>query len=474
MKKSLYTLLEENDKSDIYPFHMPGHKRNAAISYIPTGLDITEIDGFDNLHHSLGILKESQERAAHFYGADKTWFLINGSTSGLLIAVSAVFNNNGGSILIARNCHKAVYNAVYLNRLNVEYLFPEDGCICPADVERAIVKNKEIKAVVVTSPTYEGIVSDIGEIAKVCHAGNIPLIVDEAHGAHFVLGDIFPESALKKGADIVINSIHKTLPSMTQTALLHLNGDRVSRHLIDMYSGIYQSSSPSYVMMAGIDGCINYLIENRERLCFEYCKMLKKFEQRIKNLKHIQVYITKSDNSNIYDKDCSKILIYCKNVREKGKNNHCDGRWLHDILLNKYHLQMEMAAADYVIALTSVMDREEGFVRLAEALTDIDNILEFYPAYDDFIADISMQEIDVVFPIYEAVKGAKKKVLFAESAGLVSAEYIYLYPPGSPLIVPGERISGDLIKMVKEYQVRNYDVEGPEDKSLRTISVVTH
>lgn len=518
--KNIFKLLKENAQSDIYPFHMPGHKRNKAVTFLPADIDITEIDGFDNLHHATGILKSAKEKAAEFYNADKTWYLINGSTSGLLISISAVSRNLGGTVVMARNCHKAAYNAAYLNRLDIEYVYPKGGCIQPDDIQaaldRSLNSNKTVRGVVITSPTYDGIVSDIASIAAICHERDIPLIVDEAHGAHFVLGDMFPESALNNGADIVIHSLHKTLPSMTQTALLHLKGERVLSQYIDMYSGIYQSSSPSYVMMAGMDSCIDYLVDNGAVLCASYMQKLESFKNKATNLKFLKVCIDKEDFNKLmvdinepcaFDKDCSKILIYCRNVKKRNSEEVCDGQWLHEVLLSKYHLQMEMAAADYVIALTSIMDSDEGFVRLADALADIDNELEFADdskahdcETDNYIINdckVNDSETDnnkingcnidnnnvgncaqllsrpeAVCSIYGALSLESKAVLPQESVGCVSAEYIYLYPPGCPLIVPGERITAALIDDVMKYRERNYNVEGTRDLELKWIQVV--
>ena len=226
--------LTEYAGSDAYPFHMPGHKRREIPDGIPGGfpdpygIDITEIDGFDNLHHAEGILKDAMDEAAAIYGADRSWYLVNGSTCGILSAVFAT-TENGGKILTARNCHKAVYHAICLNRLEAEYLYPEEitefginGGIRAEDVRKALEKDAmrcaghsgdvrgkitKIQAVLITSPTYEGVVSDIRAIADAAHEYGIPLIVDEAHGAHLEFADqchSFPKSALKYGADLVI------------------------------------------------------------------------------------------------------------------------------------------------------------------------------------------------------------------------------------------------------------------------------
>ena len=241
----LYKKLERYGQSDFYPFHMPGHKRNLASSAgkFPFERDITEISGFDNLHHAEGILKEAQENAAQLYGTRRCFFSVNGSTAALLSAISACVSK-GGSILVARNCHKAVYHALYLRELQPVYIYPHEdsrlginGGISPSRVERYLEEHPEVEAVLITSPTYDGIVSNVEKIAEIAHRHEVPLIVDEAHGAHFRFSEYFPVSAADLGADIVIQSFHKTLPSMTQTAVLHVCSDRVDVEKVKQFMG---------------------------------------------------------------------------------------------------------------------------------------------------------------------------------------------------------------------------------------------
>ena len=241
----LYKKLESYGQSDYYPFHMPGHKRNRASSAddFLFERDITEISGFDNLHHAEGILKEAQEYAAQIYGTKKCFFSVNGSTAALLAAVSASVNK-GGKILVARNCHKAVYHALYLRELQPVYIYPHEdqrlginGGISPERVERYLEEHPEVEAVLITSPTYDGIVSNVEKIAEIAHRHEVLLIVDEAHGAHFRFSEYFPVSAADLGADIVIQSFHKTLPSMTQTAVLHVCSDRVDVEKVKQFMG---------------------------------------------------------------------------------------------------------------------------------------------------------------------------------------------------------------------------------------------
>ena len=270
----LYDKLTEYKKSDYYPYHMPGHKRNMNGRPFQEyyELDITEIDGFDNLHQAEGILREVEKRANQMYGADDTFLLVNGSTCGILSAISATAET-GGKILIARNCHKSVYHGAYLRNLEVQYIYPkvsEQFGIAlgtnPEDVEEKLKADNDISAVIITSPTYEGVVSDIEKIAKIVHKYHVPLIVDEAHGAHLGFSKDFPQNAVANGADIVIHSLHKTLPSPTQTALLHVSGKLIDREKLKRFLGIYQSSSPSYPLMAGMELCLDILEEEGKEL----------------------------------------------------------------------------------------------------------------------------------------------------------------------------------------------------------------
>lgn len=315
-------------------------------SSIPYQIDITEIEGFDDLHHAHGMLKEAQARAALVYQAEETHFLVNGSTVGILSAVAGV-TTKGDTVLVARNCHKSVYHAIYLNELEPVYLYPgfrTDAClnteISAGDVKRALERYPHIRAVIIVSPTYDGVVSDVESIAATAHEKGVPLIVDEAHGAHFGFHPYFPENSNTKGADIVIHSLHKTLPSLTQTALLHMNGKLVDRGKVRDYLHMLQTSSPSYVLMASIDSCIDLLERRSEDIFESYVEMLERTRQELRELKFLHIAETEHF-------DRSKIIISVKNT-------DMTGQMLYKALLEDYHLQMEMAAGTYVLAMTSV------------------------------------------------------------------------------------------------------------------------
>ena len=276
-KMDLRERLRTYGAGNAYPFHMPGHKRQKQQgSLFPYDLDITEIDGFDNLHHAEGILEEAMERAAKLWGSRKSFFLVNGSSSGLLAGIRAV-TKRGDKVLMARGCHRAVYHAVELCGLHPVYMQAEwveemqiSGSIQPETVEKHLQEHPDCKLVILTSPTYEGVVSDITEIAKVAHRYGAYLLVDEAHGAHLGFSKGFPDTSVHLGADVVVQSLHKTLPCPTQTAILHVCTEQVDVTEVGRQLSVFQTSSPSYVFMAEIDGCVSLLEQKRDSLFAAY------------------------------------------------------------------------------------------------------------------------------------------------------------------------------------------------------------
>lgn len=463
-------------QSDIYPFHMPGHKQTAFPFPNPYSIDITEIDGFDNLHHAGDILKETQERAAALYGAKRSYYLVNGSTCGILAAVCAATRKRD-KVLVARNCHKAVYHALFLNELQTEYLYPVltnndiQGQITVEQVEEALYHNPDITAVIITSPTYEGIISDVAGIAETAHAHGVPLIVDEAHGAHIGFGAGFPENAVKLGADAVIMSLHKTLPSFTQTALLHINSNRIAQEQVESYLDIFETSSPSYLLMAGMDACIRLLQEEGKALFTRYRELLDQFYRDISDLELLHVMSEKDlGKEEAYDWDDSKIVIFTGRTGMTGEK-------LGRILLDRYHLQMEMLSGTYVLGMTSIMDRQEGFTRLSKALHEIDrecmdNQRKRNDGNSKIFIERMYQKNRREMQIYQARELSYKEVEFEEAVGKMAADSIFLYPPGIPMIVPGEIISRQFIENVKECIEMGLKIEGLANLTSRRIKIV--
>lgn len=463
--------LTEYTQSNIYPFHMPGHKRRPIDFPNPYTIDITEIDGFDNLHHAEEILHDAQQRAADLYGAKRSFYLVNGSTCGLLAVICAAAPKKS-RILVARNSHKAVYHGIFLNEYDAVYLYPEvagigiQGQITAEAVEEKLTLYPDIAAVVITSPTYDGVVSDIRSIAETVHRHGIPLIVDEAHGAHFGFGGGFPENAVKLGADVVIVSLHKTLPSFTQTALLHVCSDRIKEKDLAKYLGIFETSSPSYLFMAGMEKCIRMVKDEGQELFGSYRKLLDDFYAKAGKLAHIHV-LTKADLSECesYAFDDGKILMF-------PDPDYLNGKELYDMLLSEYRLQMEMVTDKYVVAMTSIMDTPEGFDRLIHALYDIDQKLE-QKKNRKSAAKLESRSIYTenkkVMQMRDAEDAPQQEIPLEESVGKVSAGFVFLYPPGIPVIVPGEEINGKFVKDMKQCIQLGLDVEGLSSDGRITI-----
>lgn len=473
MMQTLYDSLVNYGESDFYPYHMPGHKRRHDAGELSEiyKLDITEIDGFDNLHQAEGIIRQAQERAAKLYGSEETFFLVNGSTCGVLAAISSVTDRND-TVLIARNCHKSVYHAAYLKELNLRYIYPKQiteyeisDAVSPEEVQTALERYPECRAVVITSPTYEGVVSDIETISRIVHEKGKILIVDEAHGAHFGLAEGIPENAVRQSADLVIHSLHKTLPSMTQTALLHVNGPRVNRMKLRRYLNIYQSSSPSYVLMASMDACISYLQENAES-CFEKLKNFhRKFLSCMEKCRHIRIgteEVLRKKGYNFSAWDICKLVISVKGTSINGQE-------LYDMLLNEFHLQMEMAADSYVLAIMTIADGEEGWKRLADALLQIDGRIEYRIRDVDIKEETPQTKISyqptAKLTITQAIERISKEVPLEQARGEISGGFINLYPPGIPIIVPGEVIDACIIRQIKESLKIGLRVQGVSEKT---------
>ncbi len=502
MGKGLFEELKKYGNSDFYPFHMPGHKRNSESGPLSEvyQYDITEIDGFDNLHQAQGIISEAQKHAALLYHSEETYFLINGSTAGILSAVSSIAGR-GQKLITARNCHKAVYHAAFLNRLEMEYVYPDEiadfgisGGISARQIEDKIKEiadnegitkdriNSLVAGIILTSPTYDGILSDVKEIVKTAHSYGIPVIVDQAHGAHFGFHSAFPESAVTEGADLVIHSVHKTLPAPTQTALLHYNGSLVDRELIRKYLRIYQSSSPSYILMAGIDACMEIVESKGEEKLEKLISYRKEFMEEAGNLKCIRLYPAMTEketqkNDKFYEcgiQEPGRLLISVRGTSFSGQQ-------LYDILREKYHLQMEMCASDYVIAILSMMDRREGLKRLAQALTEIDKTLERNGGKkkrqeekdnNKKIPDYQQYRPGRILKISEAFIAQSDYIRLEEAEERIAADFINLYPPGIPILVPGEKIDGKAVEIIAAYLKAGYNVQGIEKHTPENIYYV--
>ncbi len=446
MKETLFEALKKYNTS-MLPMHMPGHKRNLSLSgdtgYLEAlcaECDITEVEGFDNLAEPEGVLRLLKERIARLWNSEDAYPLVNGSTCGILAGIYAAVPQ-GGKVIMARNCHKSVYNGVQLVNAECVFLQPEQdpytgiyGCMTPEAVEETLEMASDVDLIIVTSPTYEGIISDVEGICKVAHKYGIPVLVDSAHGAHLGFGN-FPKGATQCGADLVVHSLHKTLPCLTQTAVLHRNGEIISKEDLQAAVNVFQTSSPSYLLLASIDGCVRMLEERAEELALTWEQLLEAFYDKMKALRNLSV--VQEEIVRYPARDSGKIVI-----RTVGTD--LTGTGLTELLRDEYRIELEMAAEQYAIAMTGMGDTKESLHRLAEALLEIDE-----RCHAGEIKELGIQSAPRMrMTIGDAMRANKKEYTIEEAVGHIAAEHVWAYPPGIPVVVAGEEITEKTIAYV--------------------------
>lgn len=511
MNTPIYNKLKKLESEKRIPFHMPGHKRSDMGAFFGVEkMDITEITDYDNLHEPEGIIRESMDAVKDIFKSKESWYLVGGSTLGILVSISSVCRQ-GDKVLIGRNCHKAVYNCIRLLQLETVYCYADISAeydICEdmksEAVERKLKENPDIKAVILTSPTYEGVVSDIAGIKEVIRPYGIPLIVDEAHGAHLIFHEYFPESAVQCGADLIIQSTHKTLPSFTQTAVLHLCSDIVTKEQVEEMIDIYETSSPSYLLMASAEYGIMYMKEKQEQLA-EYVDNLKNFRRKCEQLKKLSLLSQEKLKCFAYDN--GKLVF---SVKDCGIN----GKELFRLLYEKYHIELEMENLTYGIAMTSICDKREYFDKLWKAISELDEMCEKRQKQNQSLnkTEIDIQNKDkvktgiynkdkqkietkihnkhkvrqekeaqnVIINKMQAENQIKGETIYppkvieswqcrgkemetvglADSIGRVSGKSVMIYPPGVPILVPGEKILKETVENISQYLYNGYNVLG--------------
>lgn len=441
------TLLEKLKKhaaAGPLPMHMPGHKRNAAafpwLAELGCALDMTEISGFDDLNAPRGLFRDLEERTAKLWGAGESICLVGGSTSAVLAAVRSALER-GGALLLFRGCHRSVYHAAELAGAETYYLTPRLdrelgtwGSVTAEEVARGLDAHPDVRLVAITSPTYEGVISDVRAIAQICHRRGVPLFVDEAHGAHLGFGG-FPGSAVGCGADLVAQSLHKTLPSLTQTAVLHVSGDLVDPMDVRRNAAMFQSSSPSYLLSASIDGCIRYLEREGTAAAGRWLAALTDFYGSVADLEHLRVW---QGGEGVFARDPSKIVISTAAADLTGAE-------LMGLLRERFHVELEMASGRYALAMTGMGDTAGSMQRLAEAIRGADRLCGAAACPRRMQSDpLPARRMS----IREALTAPGRFCPLTDAVGRISGEYVWSYPPGSPLLVPGEVVDGETVKAI--------------------------
>ena len=463
---SVHDFITDYLEKDTVSFHMPGHKgsqlyrRFGYHNFLDHFMDydITEIPGADNLFQTESVIKGVQDHYARLYTCKKSYILINGTSGGNIAAVLASVSR-GKQLIMARNCHKSVFNALTLGGIRPVYAYPEmieefgiSGAVSPSEIQRLIKENPDAQAVLITSPNYYGVCSDIRSIAEIAHRSGKVLIVDEAHGAHLHFSDQLPLSAIQSGADIVINSTHKTLASLTQSAALHYNTDLVDQYILEDKLQCIQSTSPSYVLMTSMDICADLLEKHRDILMEEWIENLNGFYERISKIPGVRTM------GKMAGLDWTKINFSLADLGISGSQADA-------ILMEDYNIYIELFTGDLVMAMTGMGNTKTDYERLANALEDISqrqqsSQVRINPANSNANA-LSPPKQAAMFEI----PVEKKRVKLSDSAGMICASSIIPYPPGIPLICPGERIEADAIAYIQAMRQLGEKVIGVNELS---------
>ena len=471
-------------------FCIPGHRFERGISKELVNrfgervfrYDLTETNGLDDLHASCGAIREAQSLAAELYGAQYTRFLVNGTTCGIEALMLAAAGD-GGSVILARNMHRSAVSGLILSGAKPYWMLPEVDVkfgfcteISRETLKRSLEKNPAAKAVFVVSPTYYGTLSDIKGLAEICHAHGIPLIVDEAHGAHLYFNDLLPAGALKMGADAVVMSAHKTLGSMTQSSFLHINSTLIDIEKVDEALRITQSSSPSYILMTSLDATRaqmaqdGYIIMNRA-LELSLC-----LRSELKKIDGIEVFGAGSADRLKEDKIDSTRVVFSAN------NLGLSGYELSDILFDQYSIAIEMADMTSCVAVVTGANNSDDISRLIEALRDISDKYVANKNCRGFKSESNHEVLNLFETAFHVPQAATtpREAFFAKSetieiknaVGRISAQSFEPYPPGIALINPGEIIDEKIIAAIDICRMNNIKMHGALDESLRHIRVV--
>lgn len=453
------------NEKNLLPLHMPGHQRKRDMgTALPYAYDYTEVEELDNLHAPEGILQEAMNRTAAYYGCSDCFYLVNGSSSGLQAGIFALLEE-GDEVVVARNCHRSVFYALSLRKAKIHFLLPEFwedfscfGSISPKEVERLLREFPKSKALIFISPSYEGVVSDVEAIARLCHENGLSLLVDEAHGAHFSpkKGASFPESAIALGADLVVQSPHKTLCSLTQSAWILGNGERYSREKLSFYLSVFQTTSPSYPLMLSLEKATTLLEREGEALFSHWKEVMKGFREQARTLSHFSFLWEKEEAC--FAMDCSKIFL-----RALGVPKLRLGRDLAKLLREDYGIESEMHSGENLLLMTGPFISDEELERLFFALKDIERRFgeEKGKPLRSKLLSSALYQISIADNTLQISEGLKEgeELSFHDGEGRICLEYLSLYPPGIPLLFPGEKLTAEKIQGIEALEKEGIELQ---------------
>lgn len=478
-KTPLFDALMEYVDRETIPFHVPGHKKGVGIDeefkkFIgenPFKIDVTVFKLVDSLHHPTGPIKKAQELAADAYGSKASFFCIHG-TSGAIQAMIMSVVKSGDKIIIPRNVHKSVTSGIILSGATPVYMQPEldkrvgiAHGVTPETVEKTLKENPDAKAVLIINPTYYGVATDIKKIADIVHSYDIPLIVDEAHGPHLGFNDKLPMSSIEAGADICCQSTHKIIGALTQCSLLHVGSERIDVNRVQQILSLLQTTSPSYILMASLDCARRQIALNGKELLDKAINLANYAREEINKIPGFYCFGKEIiGNPGVFAIDPTKITITCRDLGITGFQ-------LDMILSNKYHIQLELSDLYNGLAVGSFGDTKENIDALINALKEISQEYKNNENKKSDFIDIPAIPEQVQIP-REAFNSEKVVLPLKDSKGRISGEFLLAYPPGIPVLCPGEIITEEIINYIQKLKDTGLYVQGTEDSEVNFIKVV--
>ncbi|MBD3918069.1 aminotransferase class I/II-fold pyridoxal phosphate-dependent enzyme [Paenibacillus sp. PR3] len=478
-KTPLFSALRRHAEQNPLQFHIPGHKKGMGsdpefrefIGDNALSIDLINIAPLDDLHQPTGVIEQSQKLAADAFGADYTFFSVQGTSNAIMTMIMSVCGP-GEKIIVPRNVHKSVMAAIILSGARPVFISPArdgnlgiDHGITTRSVRRALDKHPDAKAVLVINPTYYGICANLKEIVELVHSYDVPVLVDEAHGVLIHFHEKLPMSAMQAGADMAATSVHKLGGSMTQSSVLNVRAGRVNPTRIQTIISMLTTTSTSYILLASLDTSRRHLALNGHEMAERAIELAQYVRAEVNTIKDL--YSFGEDilgGEATYDYDPTKVTIH---VRHLGITGYEAENWLRD----RYNLEVEMSDMYNILCLITTGDTQETAEKLIHALRTMS---------DEFHSKGEVKELVVKIPEIphlaltprDAFYEDTEVIPFKESAGRIIAEFIYVYPPGIPILLPGEVISQENIDYIVDHVEVGLPVKGPEDRTIQFVKVI--
>ncbi|WP_066367760.1 aminotransferase class I/II-fold pyridoxal phosphate-dependent enzyme [Neobacillus fumarioli] len=476
----LFSGLINHAKKNPIQFHIPGHKKGAGIAtefrqFIgdnALSIDLINIGPLDDLHHPKGMIKQAQDLAAEAFGADHTFFSVQG-TSGAIMAMVMAVCGPGEKIIVPRNVHKSVMSAIVFSGAIPVFIHPEidkklgiSHGITTDSVEKALKQHPDAKGVLVINPTYFGFSADLKKIVEIAHSYHVPVLVDEAHGVHIHFHDGLPLSAMQAGADMAATSVHKLGGSMTQSSVLNIKEGFVSAKHVQSILSMLTTTSTSYLLLASLDTARKQLATKGNELIDKTIRLAQSIRKRINEIDHL--YCPGEDiigSKATFDYDPTKLII---SVKDLGLTGYEVEKWLRE----KHNIEVELSDLYNILCLVTIGDTETEADLLINALKELVSEFE-YRAEKVEPVEVLLPEIPVLALTPRDAFYAETEIIpFEESEGRIIAEFVMVYPPGIPIFIPGEIITKENLHYIKKNLDAGLPVQGPEDDELKTIHVI--